>query len=262
MEEEVTYGEFLQHTIDYLKQLLTKPSTAKIDDFLAGSLAKKGMGQKEFRDKLIDSGILEYSGKVDDKIVPGHEKATFTIKYKVPKDRFRHKMKKLHISLFEENLPSDEVITEEGGGATSCASDGAGQFIGPLKGGTDESGTGVIRRKVYVTPGQLNEIMGMIDEATATMNAGNYQYDVPFPVSSDDPTMKHNKGKKHGSAENAIGMDRLTESEELRVDIGKELQLFLNDMKYSLYKKGESSSPTKRDYMIAKYFYELGRKGE
>ena len=50
--------------------------------------------------------------------------------------------------------------------------------------------------------------------------------------------------------------------EETRVDIGKELQLFLNDMKYSLFKKGESSSPTKRDYMIAKHFYELGKKGE
>ena len=50
--------------------------------------------------------------------------------------------------------------------------------------------------------------------------------------------------------------------EESKADIGKELQLFLNDMKYSLFKKGESSSPTKRDYMIAKHFYELGKKGE
>jgi hypothetical protein len=105
-------------------------------------------------------------------------------------------LKKLHISLFEENVPAGTVME-----ATACAGDGAGQFVQPLG--------KPIRRKIYMTQGQLDELIKRLDEATATSNAGDYQYDVPFPVDSDDPTMKHNKGKKRGSAENAIGMDRM-----------------------------------------------------
>lgn len=46
------------------------------------------------------------------------------------------------------------------------------------------------------------------------------------------------------------------------IDIGKELQLFLHNMSHKIYGKwGQSTNPTKRDYLIAKHFYELG-KGE
>lgn len=46
------------------------------------------------------------------------------------------------------------------------------------------------------------------------------------------------------------------------IDIGQELQRFLQDNKYKLFNKGwGNSQPTKRDYLIAKHFYELG-KGE
>ena len=46
------------------------------------------------------------------------------------------------------------------------------------------------------------------------------------------------------------------------IDIGQELQRFLQDNKYKLFNKGwGDSQPTKRDYLIAKHFYELG-KGE
>ena len=204
MDEEVTYGEFKSHTKDFLKQLITKPSQAKIDDFLSNCLREKGMSQSDFVRTLLSSGVIERKEKVDDGLGEnGSGKPTFSIVYKVPGYRFEHKLKKLHISLFEENLPGD-VITEEGGGATSCAFDGAGQFIQPM--------APVQRRTIYMTEEQFNSLMNSLDEATTTTNAGNYQYDVPFPVDSDDPTMKHNKGKKRGSAENAIGMDRLTES--------------------------------------------------
>ena len=46
------------------------------------------------------------------------------------------------------------------------------------------------------------------------------------------------------------------------IDIGQELQHFLQDNRYKLFNKGwGDSQPTKRDYLIAKHFYELG-KGE
>lgn len=42
--------------------------------------------------------------------------------------------------------------------------------------------------------------------------------------------------------------------------IGKELQMFLSSISHMLWKKyGQDSNPTKRDYLIAKHFYELGK---
>lgn len=211
MQEETTYGEFKSHAKDYLKQLITKPSTAKLDDFLASRLKEKGISQGQFLNKLIDNGIVIKKAKVDDGLgEEGTGKPSYSIQYKIPNERFEHKLKKLHISLFEQNLP-EGVITEEGGGATACAFDGAGQFIQPLNGGKDESGSGIIRRKIYLTREQLDEIVkGTLDEATAG-DVGDYDYDAPIAVKKGDPTLVHQKGKKHGTAANAIGMDRMNE---------------------------------------------------
>jgi hypothetical protein len=202
MAEETTYGEFKSHTKDFLKQLATKPSTAKIDDFLSQRLAKLGISQGDFVKKLIDLGIIEKKSKVDDGLnEEGNGEPTFSISYKIPADRFEYKMKKLYIPLFQRNVPGEELSE-----ATACGGNGGNgtgqyQYIQPLG--------KPIRRKVYMTEEQINYLMNGLDEATTTANAGNYQYDVPLLVDDDDPTMKHNKGKKRGSAENAIGMDRL-----------------------------------------------------
>ena len=207
MAEETTYGEFKSHTKDFLKQLITKPSAARIDAFLSQRLKEKGVSQGDFVKKLIDGKIVVRKTKVDDGLGDkGTGKPSYSISYKVPADRFEHNLKKLHISLFEENLP-DDVITEEGGGATSCAFDGAGQFIQPMTG--EKGKSDVIRRKtIYMTEEQFNTLMNSLDESTAG-EIGPFDYDAPFPVKKGDPTLKHNKGKKRGSAENAIGMDRM-----------------------------------------------------
>ena len=203
MQEETTYGEFKSHTKDYLKQLITKPSAAKLDDFRASRLKEKGLTQGQFLNKLIDNGIVVKKAKIDDGLgEQGTGKPSYSVTYKIPNDRFEHKLKKLHITLFEQNLP-EGVITEEGGGATSCAGDGAGQFAQPLGQPT--------RRKIYLTREQFENLLkGNLDEATAG-NVGPFDYDAPFPVKKGDPTLKHQKGKKHGTAANAIGMDRMNE---------------------------------------------------
>ena len=196
MQEETTYGEFKSHTKDYLKQLITKPSAARIDDFLMSRLKEKGISQGEFLKKLIDNGIVEKKAKVDDGLgEDGTGKPSYSIQYKIPNERFEHKLKKLHISLFEENVPAGTVME-----ATACAGDGAGQFVQPLG--------KPIRRKIYMTQGQLDELIKRLDEATAG-DVGPFDYDAPFPVKKSDPTLKHNKGKKRGTAANAIGMDRM-----------------------------------------------------
>ena len=196
MQEETTYGEFKSHTKDYLKQLITKPSAARIDDFLMSRLKEKGISQGDFLKKLVDSGIVEKKAKVDDGLgEDGTGKPSYSIQYKIPNERFEHKLKKLHISLFEENVPAGTVME-----ATACAGDGAGQFVQPLG--------KPIRRKIYMTQGQLDELIKRLDEATAG-DVGPFDYDAPFPVKKGDPTLKHNTGKKRGTAANAIGMDRM-----------------------------------------------------
>ena len=183
--------------------MITKPSAAKLDDFLASRLKEKGLTQGQFLNKLIDNGIVVKKAKIDDGLgEQGTGKPSYSVTYKIPNDRFEHKLKKLHITLFEQNLP-EGVITEEGGGATSCAGDGAGQFAQPLGQPT--------RRKIYLTREQFENLLkGNLDEATAG-NVGPFDYDAPFPVKKGDPTLKHQKGKKHGTAANAIGMDRMNE---------------------------------------------------
>ena len=117
MQEETTYGEFKSHTKDFLKQLITKPSAARLDSFLAQRLREKGISQGDFVKKLENGGIVIRKTKVDDGLgEKGTGKPTYSITYKIPAERFEHNLKKLHISLFEQNLP-DGVITEEGGGA-------------------------------------------------------------------------------------------------------------------------------------------------
>lgn len=200
MAEETTYGEFKSHTKDFLKQLITKPSTARIDAFLSQRLKEKGVSQGDFVKELINGKVIVRKTKIDDGLGnKGTGKPSYSISYKVPAERFEFKLKKVYISLFEKNVPVEEMDE-----ATACAGDGAGQFLQPI-------GAVISKKTIYMTEEQFNGLMSNLDEATSTANAGNYQYDVPFPVDSDDPTMKHNKGKKRGSAENAIGMDRLTE---------------------------------------------------
>lgn len=62
-------------------------------------------------------------------------------------------------------------------GATNAQS--SGQFTTPL------FGKPIKRKSLYLTQEQID----YIKEATATSNAGNYQYDVPF--ASDDETLNH-----------------------------------------------------------------------
>ena len=245
MCEEVTYGEFKSHTKDFLKQLITKPSQAKVDDFLLNCLREKGMSQSDFVKTLLSSGVIERKEKVDDGLGEnGSGKPTFSITYKVPGYRFEHKLKKLHISLFEENVPDGELLE-----ATACAGDGAGQFVQPF--------APVQKRTIYMTEEQFNSIMNNLDEATAG-DIGGFDYDAPFPVKKGDPTLKHNKGKKHGTAENAIGMDRLTEDDNAEAEVFERYWEEFENWMDSYDQSDYPTSYTNKD--IAWHFYQLGVK--
>jgi hypothetical protein len=179
LNDEITFFGFLSHTKDFLKQILTNPLNADVDEYLK----KQGLDRKQLLNLLLDKNIVEKETKIDDK--SGKDK--FAVKYNIPKRNFERKMRRLYSSLFEKNEIKESFITEDGeggccgvgGGATSA--DASGQVIGKLP------GEKVQRRTIYVT----NEQADLLKE-TDTQSAGDYEYDVAFNFNNgNDPTFNH-----------------------------------------------------------------------
>ena len=192
MREEVTYFEFLSHTKDFLKQLLTRPSTAKIDDFMRKNLSDIGISQEQFLKLLLNKGIIQRKESIDDNLTPEHPEVTFGVKYQIPREKFERKMKKLHIQLFD-GVPNESGVLDE-----VCDAGNSGQFSQPLFGGA-------IKKKIYITSEQAK----LLAEVTTTQNAGDYQYTVPFPAKKGDPTLVHNKP-------GGISCERLDEGKDFK----------------------------------------------
>lgn len=173
INNEITFFGFLSHVKSFLKKLLTTPLNADIDDYLK----EHGLDKTVLLDKLMEKGIVEK----DTKIIDINGKDKFSITYKVISRNFERKMRRLYTTFFEKNEIKESVITEEeggmGGGATSCSD--SGQYVAPF--GKPQ------RRKIYVTEKQCHMLQEM-----GTVDAGNYQYDVPFNFGNgDDPAYDH-----------------------------------------------------------------------
>jgi hypothetical protein len=148
MTSETTFGEFMSYTKDYLKQLVTKPSAARIDDSFAKRLREKDISQKDFLKLLLIKGIIKKKSKVTPPANKGEE-VTYSVKYKIPADNFTENVEELYNSLFG----NDSMIDE----ATSCAAGGAGPIVVPL---------GMpIKKKIHMTEEQFNFLMDSINEA-------------------------------------------------------------------------------------------------
>lgn len=180
IEKEMTYYSFLSNVKSFLKDLLNNPSTAKP----SFELVAKGLNRSKLLKYLVNQGIIIRDEKIVDEDEDGNpQTAVMNVKYKVPKNNFDRKMRKLYIKLFERNVPEEmsndkNLKTEDGGdGATNAMS--SGQFSQPM--------FDVQRRKIYDT--KPNED---IEEATTTMNTGDYQYTVPF--GGDKSTLKRKNG--------------------------------------------------------------------
>lgn len=183
INDEITFFGFLSHVKHFLKQLLTNPLHAEIDDYLV----KNNLTREKLINLLIENGIVEKETKIND--IDGHDK--FMISYKIPKRNFERKMKRLYISLYEKNEITESILFEtdcagamQGGGTNPDA----GQFVQPLG--------KVLRRKIYVTEEQMN----MLQEVTNTTSVGDYQYDVPFGGDKNDPAYNHKNMVAKGSA--------------------------------------------------------------
>lgn len=177
INDEITFFGFLSNVKGFLKELLTNPTTADVNDYLK----RHGVERKSLLDELLKRDIVNKETKIEE--INGKDK--FHISFKIPKRNFERKMKRLYSFLFEKNEITESVIFEDGG-ATTCSgamqgggsNPDAGQFIQPIG--------KVQRRKIYVT----NEQYKMLKEM-GTTDAGNYQYDVPFGSDKNDPAFDH-----------------------------------------------------------------------
>lgn len=177
INDEITFFGFLSNVKGFLKELLINPTTADVNDYLK----RHGVERKVLLDELLKRDIVNKETKIEE--INGKDK--FHISFKIPKHNFERKMKRLYSFLFEKNEIAESVIFEDGG-ATTCSgamqgggsNPDAGQFIQPIG--------KVQRRKIYVT----NEQYKMLKEM-GTVDAGNYQYDVPFGSDKNDPAFDH-----------------------------------------------------------------------
>lgn len=195
--KEMTYYAFLSHVKSYLKKLLTDPISAQPDDFLKNY----GLEGKELNSKLTDNNIIIKNEKIDS----SGEKDMFKISYKIPRQNFERKMKRLYSSLFESNIVDANVLNEDGCAGVMQGGGGnpnAGQFEQPL------FGKPLRRKTLYVTQEQYDKLQNLKEEAVMNTAVGDFGYDAPAFAEKGDPTLDHKNmmkksfkgyGKKHKS---------------------------------------------------------------
>lgn len=194
LNDEITFFGFISHVKHFLKQLLLSPSTADIDEYLK----KHGLDRKELVNLFIEKGVVEKETKIENK----GDKDKFILTYKIPKQNFERKLRRIYISLFEKNEISESIALKETdcGGVMQAGGSNpdSGQYTTPLG--------RVQRRKIYLTKEQSDFL-----KETATHDAGNYQYDVPLNLTDkNDPTLNHNNMIANGIPNKKKGIRKKT----------------------------------------------------
>jgi hypothetical protein len=148
-KEEVTFNEFVVSVKQFLKDLLHKPKEAKPSELFSNN----GIGKNELISKMKELGLVKSSERIDEIPIEegGKKVAKRFVTYKIPKARFKDKVKQLYRDIFVEgNEP--QMVTEDGeggGGATSCGSVMQGGGSNPYAGQYDVPFGQLQRRKFY-----------------------------------------------------------------------------------------------------------------
>lgn len=180
LNESLNLYSFISHIKGYIKRLLKDPVYAKTDDFLK----EHGLGDEKLLQLLKDNNIIVKNERID----TSDGKDKFVISYKVPKDNFKRKLKRLYSQLYEKNIVESTILKEEGegavgmGGATSA--DSSGQFSQPLF-------SEPLRRQktVYLTKNQVAKLQNEAVEMGT--NFGDFGYDAPPFKKKKDPAYNH-----------------------------------------------------------------------
>lgn len=168
--DEVTFYEFFVNVKSFLKDLMKNPHETTPSELFS----KKGISKDELISKMKDINLITSDEKIDEVVKDGGDGkkvAIHTIQYKIPKNRFKDKIKYLYKDMFIESKKqvfsnSSDMVKDmlemdydgayhnrggfdkslvseegEGGGATSCGSvmqgggsnPSAGQYDVPFK---------------------------------------------------------------------------------------------------------------------------------
>lgn len=175
LNNEITFFAFISHLKMFLKQLLVSPTTADVDDYLKGN----GISREELLNLLIERNIVIKETKIENK----NGKDMFGIKFLIPKHNFERKVRRLYSILFEKNEISESKFISE----TDCGGAMQGGGTNPDSGQYVKPFGKIQRRKIYVTEKQSEMLKEM-----GTVDAGNYQYDVPLNFNNgNDPAFDH-----------------------------------------------------------------------
>lgn len=111
--DELTRYGFMSHMESYIRQLLTNPKLASVDDYLKSH----GIDNKKALDLLLKktnpqdetSAVLVKK----ERIKTGEDgKDIFSITYKLPREGYKQKMRNLYINCFESNIVEGCPINE------------------------------------------------------------------------------------------------------------------------------------------------------
>ena len=105
--EEVTFYQFRGELQDFLKSLMEHPITCNIGEFWKS----RGFSKKKMVEYLLKIGILEKEEKVNTDGIDGPQ---LEISYKILKNGFERKMRRIFIRLFEgETKSSTKLLVEQ-----------------------------------------------------------------------------------------------------------------------------------------------------
>lgn len=123
--DELTRYAFMSHMEAYIKQLLSDPTKANVDDFLKehgfnnekalSLLLKKTNPEDEYSAIVIRSEKIRPEETDDPNKTP---KDKFVVKYKLPRKDYMKKMRNLYISLFENHSKPSPL--DEGAWGKGC----------------------------------------------------------------------------------------------------------------------------------------------
>lgn len=219
---ELTRHGFVSHMEDFIGKLIGEnPLGADVDDYLKGfdidaPKAMKMLTTPEDPNVPESAVVVKTerikNGGVDEDGKP--LKDEFQVIYKVPKRNpelgikgIDEKLRNLYIKTFENHEIKGTILNEDGeggdmgaggamegmGGATNASQ--SGQFTTPVFGiyrrkgySPKKTNESRVRRTMYITEEQFRKLKEAVEMDT---RFGDFGYDAPGPVDSDDPTLDH-----------------------------------------------------------------------
>ncbi len=183
--EEITLYLFTSEIKSFLKELSKQPISCKIDN----TLESMGFTKGSLIQELIDRNFIKKNRKIENGETNKEDR--YSITYEFFAKGFERKMERFYNDWKKKNSKKVNESTAAGAVTPGIGANGTegntGAFVKPLELEGEQSNVIRKTKKVYLTQKQL-------DEATATFNTGDYQYDVPFGASKNDPTLSREPG--------------------------------------------------------------------